>query len=345
MLYEMVRKSLFALLIIGLLAGCKQGKAPGGEPKEPTIDCRLKTTPVKDQGRSSLCWAYAMLATIETEHLMQGDSVNLSADYVARMYLREQAMQRLYLPGKFAGNLPPVTTRGTAPMLIDLIQTYGLQHFDAFHSEPGTGYDRIARALTRMTMGALRASDSRVDDFLDRHIAFLPKQVFMYGVLYSPQEFARSVCRENEYTAVTSFTHHPFEQKFPLEVPDNYYHDTYLNVPLDSMMSMLVRSVKGGHPVCWEGDISDSGFDWPNGYADVDASRLPVTVQSRQKAFVHHRTTDDHCMEIVGLAHDKSGKKYFLCKNSWGKNNRYGGFMFLSYDYVKLNTIALIVKL
>ena len=28
----------------------------------------------EDQGRSQLCWAYAMLATIESEHLMMGDS-------------------------------------------------------------------------------------------------------------------------------------------------------------------------------------------------------------------------------------------------------------------------------
>ena len=45
----------------------------------------LPMTPVKNQGKSELCWAYAMLATIETEHLLRGDSVNLSAVYVGRM--------------------------------------------------------------------------------------------------------------------------------------------------------------------------------------------------------------------------------------------------------------------
>ena len=42
-------------------------------------------TPVKNQGKSELCWAYAMLATIETEHLLRGDSVNLSPQYLGRM--------------------------------------------------------------------------------------------------------------------------------------------------------------------------------------------------------------------------------------------------------------------
>jgi bleomycin hydrolase len=57
----------------------------------------LKTTPVKDQGRSPLCWAYAMLATIETEHLMVGDSVNLSPT-IPRVVPPQQA-QRYFLTG------------------------------------------------------------------------------------------------------------------------------------------------------------------------------------------------------------------------------------------------------
>ena len=56
-----------------------------------TTEVMLRYTPVKDQGRSPLCWAYSMLATIETEHIMMGDSVNLSIDYVTRKLLAEQA--------------------------------------------------------------------------------------------------------------------------------------------------------------------------------------------------------------------------------------------------------------
>ena len=51
-------------------------------------DVLLKTTPVKDQGQSGLCWVYAMLATIETERLQLGDSVNLSPDCAAAQRCR-----------------------------------------------------------------------------------------------------------------------------------------------------------------------------------------------------------------------------------------------------------------
>ena len=49
-------------------------------------------------------------------------------------------------------------------------------------------------------------------------------------------------------------------------------------------------------------------------------------------------------MSIIGLARDTNGTKYFICKNSWGESNPYGGFMYLSHDYVKLKTIALYVQ-
>jgi bleomycin hydrolase len=72
-------KEKWIILIVGLLllTGCRQK-----EQHTFTDELLLPMTPVKDQGKSQLCWAYAMLATIETEHLLRGDSVNLSAVYI-----------------------------------------------------------------------------------------------------------------------------------------------------------------------------------------------------------------------------------------------------------------------
>ena len=99
-----MKKDIVLFLFLLLLAGCGRRHGQGDVPEERfTVDLRLPVTPVKDQGTSPLCWVYAMLATIETEHIMQGDSVNLSPDYVARMYLREQAERRRLLPGRMCG--------------------------------------------------------------------------------------------------------------------------------------------------------------------------------------------------------------------------------------------------
>ena len=76
----------------------------------------ISTTPVKNQGKSPLCWAYAMLATMESEHIMKGDSVNLSVAYIARMMLQEKAVEYYFSKGT-----EPISMRGMAPMLIHYI--------------------------------------------------------------------------------------------------------------------------------------------------------------------------------------------------------------------------------
>ena len=48
-------------------------------------------------------------------------------------------------------------------------------------------------------------------------------------------------------------------------------------------------------------------------------------------------------MAIVGIAHDAAGKQYFVCKNSWGTDNPFGGMMYMSFDYAVLKTIAVVV--
>nr|WP_315409315.1 C1 family peptidase [uncultured Prevotella sp.] len=331
-----MKKSIFIFLTCFVLISCGQQRSRVDIPKEKfTIDLRLPTTPVKDQGSSSLCWVYAMLATIETEHIMRGDSVNLSPDYVARMYLSEQANRRRLLPNKIVQKEAGITTRGMCTMTLDLIQTYGLQHYDAYRHKPDMDYNVLCRKLDK---------GNDAEKLLDKYIGPLPNQVFMLGALYTPLEFAHSVCTDDEYIALTSFTHHPYGQRFPLEVPDNYFHNTFLNVPLDTMMNRIVQSLRSGHPVCWEGDISEPGFLFGNGFAVLKHEDKKVTAERRQASFEAHRTTDDHVMEIVGLAHDQHGRRFFLCKNSWGTDNRYGGFMFLSENYVRMKTIAVVLR-
>ena len=331
-----MKKTVFLFLSFLVLISCEKqrGKVNVSEEKF-TVELRLPTTPVKDQGSSSLCWVYAMLATLETEHIMRGDSVNLSPDYVARMYLSEQASRRRLLPNKVVQKEAGITTRGMCTMALDLIQTYGLQHYDAYRHKPDMDYNVLCRKLEK---------GNDAEKLLDKYIGPLPNQVFMLGALYTPLEFAHSVCTDDEYIALTSFTHHPYGQRFPLEVPDNYFHDTFLNVPLDTMMNRIVQSLRSGHPVCWEGDISEPDFLFGEGYAVLKNEKKKVTAERRQASFEARRTTDDHVMEIVGLAHDQHGRRFFLCKNSWGTANRYHGFMFLSENYVRMKTIAVVLR-
>ena len=304
------------LIIIAafLLASCTDfnigRNTDAGKKRQFTNETLLGYTPVKHQGSSPLCWAYAMLATIETEHIQMGDSVNLSVDYVARHLLAEQARQHFLSSG-----YDRITLRGTAPLLLRLISEYGVMPYDSYNAQR----------------------------LFDERIGYMPKNVYMLGAEYTPQQFAHSVYMLGEYTALTSFTHHPFDQTFAIEVPDNYSDELFYNVPVDVMMRRIEMSLRAGHPVCWEGDVTEPGFSFERGIAELPDD-IPCTQQQRQKAFETRRTTDDHCMCLIGIAHDNKGRRYYIAKNSYGTKNPYGGLMYLSENYVRMKTVAVVVK-
>ncbi len=301
----------------------------------------LKTTPVKDQGQSELCWAYAMLATIETERLEMGDSVNLSPHYLARLWIEEQA-RACYLTRGRVG----VSLRGMVPMALRLMERYGIEPYDSYYPLGSINYRSISRLAMQVARASrsLRTLDKRLGDNLDRQIGYLPPSLFMLGVSYSPRQFAESVYLKGDYVALTSFTHHPFGKAFVMESADNRMLDTFHNIPIDSLMNTIVSSLRHGHPVCWEGDTSEPGFNFRRGCATLpDESHVPSQAE-RQRAFEQFQTTDDHCMELCGLARDAGGRLFFIAKNSWGTDNPYRGFMYLSYNYVRMKTIAVVVR-
>lgn len=333
------------LIIIAafLLASCTDfnigRNMDAGKKRQFTNETLLGYTPVKHQGSSPLCWAYAMLATIETEHIQMGDSVNLSVDYVARHLLAEQARQHF-----LSGGYDRITLRGTAPLLLRLISEYGVMPYDSYNA-PSLNYKALARRLQTMseTSHDLSQLSTRAQRLFDERIGYMPKNVYMLGAEYTPQQFAHSVYMLGEYTALTSFTHHPFDQTFAIEVPDNYSDELFYNVPIDVMVRRIEMSLRAGHPVCWEGDVSEPGFSFERGIAELPDD-IPCTQQQRQKAFETRRTTDDHCMCLIGIAHDNKGRRYYIAKNSYGTKNPYGGLMYLSENYVRMKTVAVVVK-
>ena len=340
----------FMLLILFLLTACKKETTRTIAP--PQTEILIKTTPVKNQGKSDLCWIYAMLATIESEHLMMGDSVNLSPLYLARQYLSDQAHRRHLLQVQSQASpsykVPSITMRGMAGMTLTLLQRHGITHWDAYH--PDVNMKVLARKIEGTVDNNRHASliklSKDMKDLVDETMRPLSQYVFLLGAEYTTHEFARSVCRPDEYVALTSQAHHPYGEEFALEVPDNYFQDRFLNLHPDTLMSHIDQALQTGHPVCWEGDISEEGFNWPLGVArlgrkdEKNILKGNALREARQKGFEEGATTDDHCMELIGIARSPRGRRYYIAKNSWGTGNAYGGLMYLSENYVRLKTIA-----
>lgn len=217
-----------------------------------------------------------------------------------------------------------------------------------------------------------------VDGVLDAYLGEVPETFTYNGKTYTPQSYAASLpFNPDDYVVLTSFTHHPFYESFVLEVPDNWTWDKYMNIPLDELKDVAVNAVKNGYPVLWAADVSEKGFKWNDGVAvipkgkdaaDMDGTELSrwvklsdadrendrfdfegpveeitVTQESRQEGFDSQETTDDHGMEIVGIAEDQNGTPYFKVKNSWDTNQVYDGFIYVSEPYFLDKTISILV--
>jgi len=245
-------KQLITLIVaIPLILGsCTQQP-----PKDITHEMINRMTPVKNQGSSSTCWIFAMLAAIETEHLSWGDSVNLSPYFVEKLMEQEPNA--------------PESQRGMGATLIRLIHKYGI-----------CGYDAMRKIETPA-----------------------PRWVFMLGATYTPQEFARSVCKPDEYMLLTSNADSTYYRDIDINLPDNWLHDRFYNIPIDTLLSKTERAVRQHHGVCWE--------------------------------------SENHAMAIVGIAHDTKGQKYFIMKNSWGPDHGYKGLDYLSFEEFKEETLAI----
>ena len=196
------------------------------------------------------------------------------------------------------------------------------------------------------------------------------------GKEYTPKSYAAELgLNMDEYISVTSYTHHPFYKPFVLEVQDNWALKSCYNVPLDEFMGVMEDAIMSGYTFAWGAYVSEKGFSPADGlcilpedettiqkkgkdakyFNEVGAEKISnafvqpvkerdVSQEERQIAFDAQETTDDHGMHITGLIEDQKGTKYFIVKNSWGKDvNKADGYFYASFPYVKYKTMNILI--
>lgn len=319
-----------------------------------TVTKVLPHTPVISQGNTGTCWSFATTSFLESEIMRKGHpEINLSEMYnVYQAYLNKT---KRYL--MFHGN-DNFDCGGQAHDVLDVVRQKGIV---TFKSLPGikvgekynhTKLDSIAKVrvayLNSKKSGEMDAMNTdEIKSVLNEYIGKPHKKSKYENFRYTPSEL-RDKCEINpdEYVELTSFTHHPFYTTFVLEIPDNWSHGLYYNIPVDELVSIIKYSVENGYTVCWDGDTSEKTFTHRKGMADVPETLMgKVTQNLRQKTFRNRTTTDDHLMHIVGLSKNSAGKTCFYTKNSWGPaSNKLGGYLHLTEDYVRLKTIAIMVN-
>lgn len=214
---------------------------------------------------------------------------------------------------------------------------------------------------------------------LDAYMGKKPESFTYNGKNYTPQSLAQELgLKADNYISITSFTHHPFYKPFAIEVPDNWRWALSYNVPMDEMIEIMDYAIQNGYTIAWASDVSEVGFS-RNGIGVVPDDSAPenigsdqahwlglsttaktqelrrriesgpvkelvITQELRQKGYDNRETTDDHGMQIYGIARDQNGTKYYMVKNSWGDAGMYNGLWYVSEAFVKYKTISFVIN-
>lgn len=354
-------KSFFSIMLALILSAPVFAQDKEIEPNFELV-YEVETTPVKTQSKTGTCWAFATTSFWETELMRIGKQpYDISEFYTVRMTYPIKAEKYIRYHGKFNFG-----EGGQAHDVLHIFEKYGMVPeavYDGNIDDPKT-YNH--RELTSVLKGALDGVLKKggeislnykdvAEAILDIYLGEPPEEFEYNGRTYTPKSFfEESGLNTDDYVELTSYIHHPYYEKFILELPDNWSNDFYYNLPLDELLQVIDNAIQNGYSVAWDGDVGRDNFFRDKGYAllpaeEEEVNQYPVeekevTVEMRQTAFDSFDVTDDHLMHITGIAKDDYGKKFYYTKNSWGiKGKVFDGFWFMSEQYVKLKTIAIMV--
>lgn len=298
------------LSMVLLLIGCDRGVLDSKYVPEGFVsDVKVSYTSIKNQGRSELCWVYAILSTIESDYMKdRNDTVNLSAKYLGRKYLEERALDYFRSKGS-----DKISLRGVGPMTLELIDRYGLMPMECYESDVPVDFMGLAAYVMSASDDAIskNVSEERfvsgLTKLLDERLGVVPDTFVVNDLSFTPLTYADTVMADRSFVTMMSNAKKPYKDGVNPDLTDNRFACLATNVKSDSLVVNIIKSLNEGKAVMWEGG--------PN---------------------------DNHAVAIVGLGHDKRGKKYFLAKNSWGTNNPTLGYLYIPVDYTKKHT-ALVV--
>jgi bleomycin hydrolase len=332
----------------------------------------LENTSIKNQGSSGTCWSYSGNSFLESEMIRMGKKpVELSQIFSARNayiekgrnYVRMHGAVTLGDGGVFHDVINMYRKYGAVPQSVYTGLNYGTDK-NKF-AEMAAIIESVLVATVKNPNGELTPNwEKAYTAVIDSYLGEVPKSFDYNGKKYTPETFAKEVVGidAKDYLEISSFQEHPYYSKFTLLIPDNWSYDQVYNVKINELIEIIDNGLKNGYTVGWAGDVSEKSFSWKNGVAYIpekkvgdmtDAEKaelfngpkkeMEITEEMRQKAFDNYSTTDDHGMHIVGLSKDQNGKEYYIVKNSWGVGNDYKGYLYMTKEFVKYKTTALMV--
>jgi bleomycin hydrolase len=362
------RTILFSLglCLIGFLSGnvFPQDRTEGGQGKMITVDKEVWASPYKSQGSGGSCSIHSVVSFLESEiYRTDQKKIELSQLYCHYYSYIEKAQQCLRFRdhnsfrkgGHFGDVLRVIKKYGAMPYAVyeGTLKKEDINNYKSLFN----GLQQFIRELSA------KAQKNELDitwkngivtnpwlqdlkGLLDTHMGVFPEMFTYNGQEYTPEKFADRVLNLNfnDCVKLTSYSYIPFYQPGELLVRDNWLHDhDFYNLPIDDYIRTIDHAINHGYSAAMDIHITRELYaDTSRNYADFREDEI-IDQDVRDELFDNWQTSDVHLIHLIGIAHDESGKKYYVVKDSVGEELEMHPPAFYSENYFRGRVLAVMI--
>lgn len=364
-----MKKIIIITILVSLLIGLTlvnlvvQEVTKKEQVKKITIDKQVWASPYKPQSHG--CFVYSVVSFLESEkYRLTNRKIELSQMYIyyhvfiekIQRYIGLRSYDTYSIGGQFDDALFITEKYGVVPLedYVGLKNEKNLPPRDELFRE-------IRDVFLKNTFEKAKNNELNIEwnngevkkpwlvdlkKILDSNIGEIPNEIIYDGKSYTPIKYSKDVLDLplNDYIKLTSYSYIPFYKPGELLVKDNWLHkNDYYNLPIDEFIETIDNAINNNYSLVLDMHISMESYNEPVNYLDYKEDKV-VSQDVRNELFDNWLTNDVHLVHLIGIAHDETGKKYYLIKDSIGKEH---GFenppIFLSENYVRARILAVML--
>ena len=185
-------------------------------------------------------------------------------------------------------------------------------------------------------------------EILDTNMGELPATIMYNQEVMTPLEFSNNVLDIpfDDYIKITSYSYLGFYKPGELLVGGNWLHkEDFYNVRLDEYIQLIDYALNNGFTLTGDFHITEEDYLGDIGYADfqIDSLINEINQDERDNLYENWKTTDVHNVQIIGLAKDEKGIKYYKIKDSASKKTFPTSPIYFSESYFRARVLSVLL--
>ena len=337
------------------------------EIKKITVIKENWISPDKSQDETSLCAIFSDMSFLESElHRLGKGDFELSTMYVAYNLYVEKTLRRIRLRGRVDFDFDGYFNYDA----FEMIKKYGIvpssDYSGLVNSEKVHNHYKFYKAMYEYIEKVEQdGGDGKLisqwkegelfspwlDNFkntLNENMGKLPTSIEYNKKVMTPIEFSENILNIpfDDYIKITSYSYLEFNKPGELLVNGNWLHKKdFYNIKLDEYIKLIDYALNNGFTLTGDFHITEESYRGNLGYADfeIDSANTIIDQDIRDNLYENWKTTDVHNVQIIGIAEDKAGKKYYKIKDSSYKKYFPNSPIYFSENYFRARVLSVLL--